>query len=30
MKAHVPVVLFSDAEWLTTLTDLVEREVMHR
>ena len=30
MEADVPVLLFSDAGWLTTLTDLVEREVMHR
>jgi molybdopterin-guanine dinucleotide biosynthesis protein B len=29
MRAHVPVVLFSDDSWLTTLADLVEREVMH-
>jgi molybdopterin-guanine dinucleotide biosynthesis protein B len=30
MKAQVPVVLFSDPEWLTTLADLVEKEVMRR
>jgi len=28
MKAHVPLVLFSDPEWLTTLADLVEEKVM--
>ena len=30
MKAHVPVVLFSNPEWLTTLVDLIETQVMHR
>src|SRR6185437_12387284 len=29
MRAHVPVVHFSNDSWLTTLADLVEREVMH-
>jgi molybdopterin-guanine dinucleotide biosynthesis protein B len=28
MEAHVPVVLFSDPEWLTTLANLVEEKVM--
>jgi molybdopterin-guanine dinucleotide biosynthesis protein B len=28
LKAHVPVVLFSDPDWLTTLADLVEEKVM--
>ena len=28
MMAHVPLVLFSDPEWLTTLADLVEAKVM--
>jgi molybdopterin-guanine dinucleotide biosynthesis protein MobB len=28
LEAHVPVVLFSNPEWLTTLADLVEEQVM--
>jgi hypothetical protein len=30
MRAHVPVLLFSDPDWLATLADLVEAKVMHR
>ena len=30
MQASVPVVLFSDPEWLTTLANLVEEKVMRR
>ena len=30
LRAHVPVVLFSDPEWLATLVDLIETQVMHR
>ena len=30
LEAHVPVVLFSDPEWLTTLADLVEKKVMRK
>ena len=29
LQAHVPVLLFSDPDWLTTLADLVESKVMH-
>ena len=30
MQAHVPVLSFSDPNWLTTLADLVESKVMHK
>jgi molybdopterin-guanine dinucleotide biosynthesis adapter protein len=30
MQAHVPVLLFSSPDWLTTLADIVESKVMHR
>jgi molybdopterin-guanine dinucleotide biosynthesis protein B len=28
LEAHVPVVLFTDPDWLSTLADLVEKKVM--
>ena len=28
-QSHVPVLLFSNPDWLTTLADLVESKVMH-